>query len=420
MQVGNTTRRWGAVSKLLHWLVVVLVIAQFALARAADGLPLGMAKLALLARHKSVGLTILALALPRLAWRASQPTPGLPPAMPRWQRGIAHGSHHLLHALLLAMPLSGWLMSSAKNFPVSWFGLVQLPDLVRASDSTYRFMHEAHEIMAGLLFATALLHLAGALKHHFVDRDDVLKRMLPFVRSLLTVAALPAMLLALAPPVAMAATTTATAMTQTPTTVAAAAAAAAAPAKDPATGAGTRAAAQRPLVRYALDPARSTLEFRFRQAGAETRGRFARFTTRLDWPAQGASSAAAGASLEVDIEVASLDTADRDRDGTLRGADLFAVERFPRARFTATSFAPAAAGSWLARGTLRIRDQERALALPLTLAFGTRDGRRSATLRGSTSLRRLDFGVGQGEWRSTEWVGDDVVVEWKLELLETK
>ena len=108
-------------------------------------------------------------------------------------------------------------------------------------------------------------------------------------------------------------------------------------------------------------------------------------------------------------------------DGTLRGADLFAVERFPRARFTATSFAPGpAAGSWLARGTLRIRDQERALALPLTLAFASRDGRRVATLRGTTTLRRLDYGVGQGEWRSTEWVGDEVVVEWNLELPETK
>lgn len=408
MQFRNTSRRWGAVTKLLHWLVVLLVIAQFALASAAEDLPLGMAKLALLARHKSVGLTILALALLRLAWRAGQPVPDLPQSMPRWQRGLAHGTHHLLYALLLAMPLSGWLMSSAKNFPVSWFGLVQLPDLIGASEAAYDFLHEAHEVMAGLLFATALLHLAGALKHHFVDRDDVLKRMLPFVRALVLLCLPAATLLAGAAPAAQAATP------------------AAAPARPAATAtsareAGAAGAAQRAPLRYSLDPARSSLEFRFTQAGAVTRGRFARFTTRLDWPARGAPPAATGAALEVDIEVGSLDTADRDRDGTLRGADLFAVERFPRARFTATSFAPGpAAGSWLARGTLRIRDQERALALPLTLAFASRDGRRVATLRGTTTLRRLDYGVGQGEWRSTEWVGDEVVVEWNLELPETK
>ena len=392
MQVRNTTQRWGAISKLLHWAVVVLVIVQFVLANLADDLPLGMARLGMLARHKSVGITILALALLRLLWRSGQPAPALPATLPRAQRRLAQGTHALLYLLLLAMPLSGWMMSSAKNYPVSWFGLLQLPDLVAPGNATYEAMHTAHEWMAGLLALTALLHLLGALKHHFLDRDDVLRRMLPFVRG-------PAPLLA----VLGVATFTGAAAGR----VVAAAATAPAPA--------TTAA-----VRYVLDPGRSTLEFRFRQAGATATGRFARYRVSLDWPASGA--APGNATLEVEIDTTSLDTADTDRDGMLRGADLFAVERFPQAHFSAKRLAPAGTapgGALLAHGVLQIRDRSRTVAVPLAVRFATETGRRVAYLRGEMPLRRLDYGVGQGEWQSTQWVDDAVVVRWELRLQES-
>ncbi|MCS6946826.1 MAG: cytochrome b [Steroidobacteraceae bacterium] len=183
MQIGNTTRRWGAISQALHWLIVVLIVLQYVLAEAADDLPAGPAKLALLARHKSIGVTILALALLRLVWRSSNPTPLLPERMPRWERWLARATHTGLYVGLFAMPLTGWMMSSARNFPVSWFGLVQLPDLVSPSTATYERMHEAHESIFAVLLALALLHMAGALKHHFIDRDDVLLRMLPGTRT---------------------------------------------------------------------------------------------------------------------------------------------------------------------------------------------------------------------------------------------
>jgi cytochrome b561/polyisoprenoid-binding protein YceI len=410
MQVRNTTQRWGAVSKLLHWSIVLLVIAQFVLANLAEGLPLGMAKLGMLARHKSVGITILALALLRLTWRATQPAPALPAGMPRAQRWLAQGTHALLYLLLLAMPLSGWLMSSAKNYPVSWFGLLQLPDLVAPGDALYEAMHAAHELMAVALAVTALLHLLGALKHHFVDGDDVLRRMLPFVRGVVPPGALlaGALLAAGAGPA-----------------LAAGAAGAAGAASVPASPAASAGPAQ--AVRYELDPARSTLEFRFRQAGATATGRFTRFRVTLDWPAAGVtpSGPSTEGALEVTIDVASLDTADADRDATLRGGDLFAVERFPQARFLAGGLASgagaatAAGAPVVARGSLRIRDRTRSVAVPLALRFATESGRRVAWLRGELPLKRLDYGVGQGEWRSTQWVDDEVVVRWDLRLQES-
>jgi cytochrome b561 len=180
MALTNTTRRWGAVAQLLHWLIVALIIVQVTLAAMANELPPGMKKLALLARHKSFGITILMLAILRLAWRWFNPTPELPPTLKSWEQTVARVTHFLLYALLFALPLSGWTMSSARGFPVSWFGVFQLPDLVPKNRPLYDALVATHEALAWTLGAVVALHVAAALKHHFMLRDDVLRRMLPF------------------------------------------------------------------------------------------------------------------------------------------------------------------------------------------------------------------------------------------------
>ncbi len=183
MAIRNTIVRWGSFSQLLHWLIVALIITQFVLASMETSLPLGMAKLGLLARHKSVGITILGLAILRLLWRSVNPTPALPNTLKPYERVLAKVTHFLLYALLFLMPLTGWIMSSARSFPVSWFNLVQLPDLVRPNRPLYDALHQTHEILAWTLVAVATLHALAALKHHFVLKDDVLRRMLPFTRT---------------------------------------------------------------------------------------------------------------------------------------------------------------------------------------------------------------------------------------------
>jgi cytochrome b561 len=183
MALRNTTRRWGAVSQLLHWLIVALIIVQVTLASLADDLPAGARKLTLLARHKSFGITILGLALLRLAWRWLNPTPELPTTLKPYERALARFTHAALYVLLFAMPLSGWTMSSARGFPVSWFGLVQLPDLVPKNKTLYEALLTTHGTLACVLGAVVALHVAGALMHHFKLRDDVLRRMLPFSTS---------------------------------------------------------------------------------------------------------------------------------------------------------------------------------------------------------------------------------------------
>jgi cytochrome b561 len=183
MAIRNTTARWGAVAQLLHWLIVVLIITQVVLASIAEDLPLGMKKLAMYARHKSVGITILGLAVLRLAWRWANPTPALPDTLKPYERRLATLTHAALYLILFAMPLTGWTMSSARGFPVSWFGFFQLPDLVPKNQSLFEALRQTHDTLALMLGAVVFLHVAAALKHHFMLKDDVLRRMLPFTKS---------------------------------------------------------------------------------------------------------------------------------------------------------------------------------------------------------------------------------------------
>ena len=169
-------------AKLLHWLVASLVVVQFVLAnlgeRAEDADNIAC-ELALFANHRSVGITILALIIIRLLWRWRNPPPPLPETVPQWQLMASRVSHYSLYGILLVMPISGWLMTSAADVSVSWFGLVELPDFVSPDHERHEFFEGIHKLLAKLLFVIASLHILAALKHGLFDKDGVLQRMLP-------------------------------------------------------------------------------------------------------------------------------------------------------------------------------------------------------------------------------------------------
>jgi cytochrome b561 len=167
-------------AQVLHWLMAVLILGMLGLGVYMTDLKLSPTKLQLYAWHKWIGITLLLLAVARLAWRLTHPAPPLPDSVPAWQRRAAHGLHGLLYVLLLAIPLSGWLMSSAKGFQTVWWGVLPLPDLVTKDEDLGRLLADIHGGL-NLILATLLLpHVAAALKHHFIDRDPVLARMLPW------------------------------------------------------------------------------------------------------------------------------------------------------------------------------------------------------------------------------------------------
>jgi cytochrome b561 len=170
--------RHHPVTVALHWLLAPMILGALALGLYMTGLPFSPARLKLYNWHKWAGVTILALSALRLLWRLRQRPPADLP-MAAWQRRAAHGVHGALYLLCFAVPLAGWAYSSAAGFPVVLFGVLPLPDFVAPDRELSESLKPLHRWLAYALATLVALHVAAALKHHFVDRDGLLLRMMP-------------------------------------------------------------------------------------------------------------------------------------------------------------------------------------------------------------------------------------------------
>lgn len=164
----------------LHWLAAALILGNFVLGPWMADLPITPQKLRLYAWHKWIGITVFLLVVARLAWRHWH-SPPMPVAMPDWQRRAAAVTHALLYVLMVLIPLSGWIYSSATGVQVVYLGLVPLPDLVAKDKALAAILKAVHATLNFSLLALVFLHVGAALKHHLVDRDGVLARMIPFL-----------------------------------------------------------------------------------------------------------------------------------------------------------------------------------------------------------------------------------------------
>ena len=173
------TTQYTRTAKSLHWLMAILLFGLIALGFYMHDLPLSPQKLQLYAWHKWAGVTAFLLVGLRLIWRLTHRPPALPAHLPKLVQFAAHAGHFLLYALMIAIPLSGWLMSSAKGFQTVWFGVLPIPDLLDKNKELGDLLQFIHQSLNLLFVATILGHIGAALKHHFIDRDDILKRMLP-------------------------------------------------------------------------------------------------------------------------------------------------------------------------------------------------------------------------------------------------
>ena len=182
MRLRNSLDRWGPVSQLLHWAIVALLAWIAWLGLTMVDMPPTPAKINAYALHKSLGLTLLALVVLRLAWRLFAGTPEPVPHTPAWQERIASATHWALYGLMFAMPLSGWLFNSASGYPLQWFKQFNLPAIAGRSESLADLAGELHEYGFWLLLLLVLAHAGAALYHHLFQGDDTLRRMLPAVR----------------------------------------------------------------------------------------------------------------------------------------------------------------------------------------------------------------------------------------------
>jgi cytochrome b561 len=346
------TTTWSAPAKFFHWLIAALVVAQVALGIAAISWRLSPTKLNLFVWHKSTGMLILALVALRLIWRLSHAVPALPADTPRWERAAARTSHFLLYVLLIAVPLSGWVIASASGIPFSIFWRIPLPEIVGVDKPTADMAARIHLWLVVAFAALLVVHVAAALRHHFVKRNDVLSRMLPLV------------LLAVALPVGAA--------------------------------------------EWRMDAAASRLDFAATFERTPAPGVFRQFDTRLAFD----GDTPAGGRLEVSIRVPSADMANDDVNKAIAGPEWFDFARHPQATFQSAEIRRLEGNRYLARGTLTLKGQQRPVDVPFTWA----PAGGAATMEGEFTVQRSAFGIGTGEWVDTNVIGPDVKVKFRVRL----
>ncbi len=183
MTIKNTDNSYGTIAKAFHWVMFLILLGMVAVGYYMYELPADTPqqmgyKFGLYDYHKSFGILILLLVVLRLGWRMINPVPKMPGGMRKIEIFSAHAMHVLLYIMMFIQPLSGWLMSSYGGHPVKFFGSV-LPALADKDKALGDIFHEVHEITAALLIALFAIHVAAALFHHFIRKDDVMKKMLP-------------------------------------------------------------------------------------------------------------------------------------------------------------------------------------------------------------------------------------------------
>lgn len=174
---------YPATAKALHWLTALAVFGLLGVGLWMTGLPIGLQKLQVYNWHKWIGLVVLALTAARLLWRWRHPPPPLPDAVTRWERALAPIGHWALLFLLLAMPASGWLMSSAAGVGVSWFGVLPLPNPVPPNPYLFEMLRSVHFVLSRCLIVVVALHIAAVFHHDVLRRDGIFRRMWPLGRN---------------------------------------------------------------------------------------------------------------------------------------------------------------------------------------------------------------------------------------------
>ncbi len=177
--MSNSVERYNNTAIALHWLIALLIFVAFPMGLYMSDMKLSPTKLQLISYHKWIGVTVFVLAIIRIIWRATHTPPALPDSISRMQKIGSNIVHGFLYVLLFAVPVSGWLMSSAKGFKTVWFGVLPLPDLLSKDKALGEVLEGVHQSLNYMLLLLVVLHVAALIKHRFIDKDEVLNRMLP-------------------------------------------------------------------------------------------------------------------------------------------------------------------------------------------------------------------------------------------------
>lgn len=362
--MNNEEQKYTLPARGFHWAVALLVLSLLAIGWYMGDLPRGIEKFRFVEMHKSFGLLLLVLMIGRSLWRAFNPPPPLPGNLPAWEKRAAKLTHWALYGLIFLQIFAGMSLVWTANSPLTFFGLLALPSPLAADKELHERLEEVHEIVARLIALLALLHIGAALRHHFLLKNNILRRMI----GLMLVVC----------------------------------------------GMGMSWPADAAV--WNLQPS-SQILFHFVQSGATFTGKFKSFDARIDFDPQKPEDG----RIDVMIDVASLDTQNDERDAMLRSAEIFDVEHFPQAQFKADKIRQTGMGEYEAVGVLTIRNVSRPLNLPFRLDIeDADDGDVSATAIGKVAISRRDFELGKGEWADTSIIADEVIIEIRVEALKQR
>lgn len=454
------TARYTTVAIALHWLTALAILAMIPMgwwmSEAIKDPDSQATAYRVFQLHKSIGLTILGLTVLRIGWRLTHRAPPLPEDMKGWEAFLARATQFAFYGLLLALPLTGWLYVSAGwavgvdralGVATSWFGLLPVPHLPGVPELAMEARRAlafqamgAHSLMAWGAVVLVGLHAGAALKHHFVDRDSVLRDMLPGRRTRAEEVAPAAPVEALAPepsttesaPAEAIAEPEAATLESAPkrrggagaamvaglaltaaigavgwTTARPAASEGPGEAADPAEPTTARAAPEAAIVAgtaqaWTIDREASSIQFGGTHAGAAFKGRFEDWEGRI-WfdPAD-----LAGSRAVITVRTGSARTGDATQEGSLQEAEWLDPAGVPTARFEATGFRALGGDRYEAQGTLRIKDR----VVPTTLAFTFRESAGQAVVEGTTTLDRTAFDLGLASDAAGDWVSKAITV----------
>ena len=417
--MSSSSPRYTAVAILLHWMIAVAILANLGLGwwmhGAIERSETRSTAVAAFQIHKSIGLTVLLLSAARLGWRLGHPPPALPAGMSRLERLGARATHGLFYGLMIVIPLSGWVYVSTQwrgdtplQVPTLWFGLFEVPHLFGLDQASHALREQragwsfdTHWILAWSMAGLLVLHVAAALKHQFVNRDDVLARMVPALeqnpdRSRQRTFALRIGCTAIAATVVAI-----IALLWQPVPIPDGERPTAAPPATPDSTSGSSPTAGATTDAWVLDREASAIEFSGSQGGSAFEGRFERWTVDIRIDPENIEEA----RIEAQIETASATDGNALHDRTLAESEWFDPDTYPYARYRSTEIEPLAEGGYRIAGVLTIKNNDIPVpSLRLTLNGDT------ATIRGQTVVNRAAADLGMSSDPEGEWVSRQIEV----------
>lgn len=395
MAFKNTKDTYGVAAKFFHWAIAFIILTLIVVGLYMGDMPYSPQKLEIYALHKSFGLLVLWLAGLRILWRFHTKPPQALETHQKWEKTLAKITHIFLYFTMFAMPLSGWLMSSAGEHPVPFFGL-QMPDIASKNEDLAKFGHQFHTIIAYILIAAIGFHSLGAFKHHVIDGDMTLKRMLPIRGYVIWPIILIGVLIIFCLGVIKFGLL----------------------GNEKQKTENVKTSEMKSLeIKIISNPyqwnivkEQSQIEFSSSVYKKNFKGSLSDFDGTIIFNPDDLAVSKA----DIEINLKSLNSGDAERDSQMLGADWFKIADYPLAYFESIEFQQGEEGRYIVVGNLTLAGKTMPVTMPFTLDIVDDTEGDRAYVEGALELDRLDFGLGGERWESADLVGHKVAVAIRL------